>query len=127
MEQFEFLVNDYNLSYKKQEFKNAFLTHGTAYTHSYANQSGCFTIMDFPVKGELEFYYSKELHENLKDLCEKPIDVFSVEKEIWKKNSKTGFFKFHFSYWSSQKTLCVLAKVIQSCINKHGEFFGIKV
>ncbi len=124
---FNFLVKDYGLKHKYQVFKNCYGGNWWVYTHSYYNESGCFTIHHLPQRGELDFYYSKEFSNKRENLCERIIDISSVEKEIWDKHKKFLFFNNPFFWWSSDKILKVLAEVIESQIKKHCQFFGIKV
>ena len=43
-EMFDFLKKNYNLSYEYQEFTNCYGGGLTVQTHSFYNDSGCFTI-----------------------------------------------------------------------------------
>lgn len=125
--QFDFLVKDYNLKYVYQEFKNCYGGNWCVYTHSFYNDSGCFTIHNLPQRGELDFYYAKKFSKVRKDLYEQLIGITSIEKEIWDKNSKFLFFRNPFFWWSSSRVLKTLAEVIKKQIEDNGEFFGIKV
>ena len=110
---FNFLVEDYKLTYKHYVFENCYNLGYTVYTHSFFNRSGCFTIYSLPQRGELDFYYAKLL------------DICSIEKEIWDKHTKFGFIKNPFFWRNEEKVLTVLAEVLKAHINKHSEFFGI--
>jgi hypothetical protein len=125
--QFDFLVNDYGLKHVYQEFNNCYGGNWQVFTHSYYNDSGCFTIHNLPQRGELDFYYAKEFSKVRENLCEHLIDVSSIEKEILDKHFKILFFRNPFFWWSRSKVLKALAEVIKAEINKKGEFFGIKV
>lgn len=122
---FNFLISDYGLIYKYQEFLNCYNGGWTVYTYSFYNKSGCFTIYSLPSRGELAFYYSKEVCDNLKDLCCKEIDVTSIEADIWEKAQKIGIFNNPFFWWSENKVLNTLAEVLKQHIAKHHEFFGV--
>lgn len=124
---FDFLVEQYGLTYTYQHFENCFNGAGSVYTYSYYNESGCFTIHHLPVRGELDFFYAKNFSNNRLDLCEEMLDITSVEKEIWNKRSKFLGITKPFFWLSDKKVLSALAEVIKSQIEKHGEFFGIKV
>lgn len=122
---FNFLVEDYKLTYKHHVFENCYNLGYTVYTHSFFNRSGCFTIYSLPQRGELDFYYAKEFSEKREELCEKLLDICSIEKEIWDKHTKFGFIKNPFFWRNEEKVLTVLAEVLKAHINKHSEFFGI--
>ncbi len=126
-ELFGFLVKQYGLTYVYQDFKNCFDGNWQVYTHSFYNESGCFTIHNLPQRGELDFYYAKKFSNNRKDLCEKMIDIRSAEEEIWKKHSNVLGIRNPFFWWSEKKVLSTLVEVIKSQIKKKGEFFGIEI
>lgn len=122
-----FLVKDYGIKYAYQDFKNCYGGNWRVYTHCFYNESGCFTIHYLPQRGELDFYFAKEFSNVRENLCERLIDINSVEKEIWKKHEKLLFFKDPFFWWNNKKILQALAEVIKAQIKKRGEFFGVKV
>lgn len=124
---FEFLVKDYGFNYRKQEFHNCFNGNWSVYTYSFFNDDGCFTIHSLPQRGELDFYYAKRFSNIREDLYEKPIDIVSIEKDIWRKYGKIGFFDNPFFWWNDNKILTTLAKVLKVHINNYGEFFGIQI
>ena len=125
--QFDFLVTDYGLKHAYQDFNNCFGGHWWVCTHSYYNESGCFTIHNLPQRGELDFYYAKEFSNIRKDLCEQRINISAIGTEIWEKNEKFLFMKNPFFWWSEKKVLKSLAEVIEAEIKSTGQFFGIKV
>lgn len=125
--QFKFLETEYDLKHVYQDFSNCYGGNWWVYTHSYYNESGCFTIHNLPQRGELDFYYAKEFSNVRKNLCEHQINISSIEKEIWNKHNKILFFRNPFFWWSEKKILHALAEVIQVQINRYGEFFGIKI
>lgn len=124
--QFDFLVKDNGLKYVYQEFYNCYGGNWRVYTHSYYNQSGCFTIHTLPQRGELDFYYAKEFSTVLENLCELLIDISSIEKEIWDKHNKILFFRNPFFWWSRNKVLKALAEVIRQKLIKKMNFLGLK-
>lgn len=124
---FDFLVKDYGLDYKYQEFHNCYNGNWNVYTYSYYNKSGCFTIHSLPQRGELDFYYAERFSTNLNELYEKMINISSIEKNIWEKYTKIGIFNNPFFWWSNRKVLETLAEVLKVHISKYGEFFDIKV
>lgn len=124
---FNFLVKDYGLTHRYQEFHNCFGKGWYAYTHSYYNDTGCFTIHVLPQRGELDFYYSKSFSDMRENLCEKLINVTSIERNIWEKHKKFLFFKNPFFWWNGDKVLQALGEVVKSQIKNYNEFFGIKV
>lgn len=126
-EEFISLANKYNLSYRYQDFKNCFGGNWWVYTHSLYNDSGCFTIYCLPQRGEVEFYFSEKFSTDRKELCEKPINAYQVEKEIWSKNEKIWFFKNPFFYWNSERIVKTLIEVINISIEKNNEFFVVKI
>ena len=127
MKGFAFLTEEYHLSCVEKTFQNPFGIGGTVYTYSYYNASGCFTIVHFPAKGELEFYYAERCGDELKELCGKSVDVFAIEKEIWRKHAKIGIARLPSFTWTANKILTVLPEVIRAHVQKYGELFGIKL
>ena len=122
-----FLIKDYGLKYKYQEFHNCYGLNMTVYTHSFYNSNGCFTIHDMPCKGELDFYYSQSFSTMHADLCKNAINISSIEPEIWKKHTKILIFNRPFFWWSKKRIIDALAEVLYVHINKEKEFFGIKI
>ena len=80
-----------------------------------------------PQRGEVDCYFSEKFSNDRKQLCQKAINVFEVEKEIWNKNSKIWFFKNPFYYWNTENILKTLIEVIKVSIEKNNEFFGVKI
>ena len=125
--QFEFLMNDYGFSYSYQEFHNCYDGKGTVFTHSFYNENGCFTIHTMPVRGELDFYYSRRYSAVQQELYEQIIDISSIEKEVWNRRAKILCLSNPFFWWNKKKVLSTLAEVLKIHIAKYNEFFGIKV
>ena len=123
---FDFLKKDYNLSYRYQEFINCYGGNWTVQTHSFYNESGCFTIY-FEIQRGMYFYYASHFSTERKELCEREIDVSSIEPQIWKKKGRIFIFNNPFFWWSDNKVLRTLAEVLKIHLAKHNEFFGIQV
>ena len=124
---FEFLVLEYNLDFSEQKFYNCYGGNWTIETYSFFNKSGCFTIQILPQRGDLDFYYSHNFSTKREELCEKMVDVYSIEPDIWKKRSMIGPFKRPFFWYSSNNILNTLSEALKTHISKHNGFFGIKV
>ena len=125
--EFTDLAKKYNLNYKYQEFKNCFGGNWLVCTHSLYNDSGCFTIHCLPQRGEVDFYFADKFSTDRKELCSKAVNVYEVEKSIWKKKTKIWFFKNPFYYCSQDKIIKTLIEVINTSIEENNEFFGIKI
>lgn len=123
---FEFLKKDYNLSYKYQEFINCYGGNWIVQTHSFYNDSGCFTIY-IEIQRGMDFYYASRFSTERKALCEKRIDVSSIEPQIWDKSQRIWIFKNPFFWLSDKKVLSTLAEALQVHLAKYNEFFGIQV
>ena len=125
-ELFGFLKRDYNLSYRYQEFVNCYGGGWTVQTHSFYNFSGCFTIY-IEVQRGMEFWYASHFSTERKTLCERRIDISSIELKIWEKYEKIGVFKNPFFWWNDNKVLAALAEVLKVHLAKDKTFFGIQV
>lgn len=125
--EFSDLSKKYNLAYKYQEFENCFGGGWFVFTHSLYNDSGCFTICCLAQRGEVDCYFAGKFSNDRKELCEKLINVFEVEREIWCKNEKVLFFKNPFYYFNPDNMIKTLIEVIYASIEKKHEFFGIKI
>lgn len=125
--EFDFLIKKYGLKYAYQKFENCFGGSWTVYTHSFYNDSGCFTIHQMPDRGELSFYYAKKFSNILENLYEKMVNVYEVEKSIWDKHSKIWIFNNIFFWANSEKVLKVLAEVLKIHLEKSEDFFGIQI
>lgn len=139
----DFLSIGYGLKYTFSKFENYLGTNLSIDTYSYHNENGCFTITNFAVRGEIEYLrldnvyslkdylFSKysgnnnldneELRRYYDEKLNHKIRIFDYEPAIWKKHRLKLFFGRH------KTELQALAEVIQAQIDKHGEFFGIKV
>ena len=126
-EEFTNLAKKYNLNYRYQEFHNCFGGYWTVLTHSLYNSTGCFTIHCLPQRGEVDFYFTEKFSTNRKELCGNLVNVYAVEKEIWRKNAKIWIFKNPFFYLSEDKIIKTLIEVINVLIDKNNEFFGVKI
>ena len=98
-EMFDFLKKDYNLSYRYQEFINCYGGNWTVQAHSFYNDSGCFTI-HIEIQRGMDFWYSSKFSTERKELCEREIDVSSIEPQIWAKHERLGIFKNPFFWWN---------------------------
>ena len=125
--QFKELAEKFKLEYRYQEFSNCFGGLWFVFTHSLFNESGCFTVHCLPQRAEIDFYYASTFSTDRQRLCEKAIDVFATETEIWKKHERIGIFKKPFYYCNIGNVIRVLLEVIEVLVVKEGGFFGIKV
>lgn len=125
-ELFDFLMKDYNLSYKYQEFFNCYGGNWTVKTHSFYNDNGCFTIY-IEVQRGMDFWYASKFSTEREALCEKQIDVSSIETQIWDKYEKFFIFKNPFFWCNDKKVLSTLAEALKVHLAKNNEFFGIDV
>lgn len=116
-----FLVSRYHLSYRMQPIGNYCGSGGMAYMHSFYHESGCFTVLEVPVKGEMAFYVADAYIPDEKALCRNVVDVRSISPEVWERHEKRSLF-----FWSRQdKVLAALAEAIQRQAEKHGACLGI--
>ena len=122
---FDFLIKDYNLLYKSQIFYNCYGSW-TVVTHSFYNDSGCFTIYDEVQRG-IGYYCSSQFSTEWEKLSERPIDVCTIEPDIWEKERKIWIFERPFFLWSQKRELNVLSKVLKIHLSKNNNFFGIQV
>ena len=107
-----FLVTEYNMQFKAQEFDEYLGFHFMSYTYSFYNENGCFTIHHIPQRGETGWFVSKTISEDQYELLKKEIiqSLYVHEQTwIWRIGIKN------------------LARSIRSQIARSGEFFGIKV
>ena len=125
-ELFDFLIKDYNLAYRYQEFSNCYGLGWTVQTHSFYNDSGCFTIY-IEIQRGMEFWYASRFSTECNELCERGIDVSSIEPQIWSKHERVGIFKNPFFWLSDNKVLITLAEALKVHLAKDNEFFGIQV
>ena len=123
---FDFLVKDYNLSYRCQEFENCYGGNWTVQTHSFYNDMGCFTIQ-IVIQRELNFWCASRFSTEHEKLCERAINVASIEPQIWNKHEKFWIFKRPFFWCSYNKVLSALAEALKVHLEKEKEFFGIRV
>ena len=75
----------------------------------------------------MDFLYSSKFSTERKELCEREIDVSSIEPQIWAKHERLGIFKNPFFWWNNNKVLSTLAEVLKVHLAKDNEFFGIQV
>ncbi len=122
---FDFLIKDYNLLYKSQIFYHCYGSW-TVVTHSFYNDSGCFTIYDEVQRG-ISYCCSSQFSTELKKLSERPINVCTIEPDIWEKERKIWIFERPFFLWSQKRELNVLSKVLKIHLSKNNNFFGIQV
>lgn len=78
-------------------------------------------------KSRSRLLFTEKFSTDRKELCDNPINVYEVEKEIWNKNSKIWFFKNPFYYWDQEKIIKTLIEIINVLIEKNNEFFEIKI
>ena len=86
-ELFYFLVEDYRLSYAHQQFDDCYGGNWIVQTHSFFNDSGCFTIYIESQRG-MDFWYAPRFSTERTELCERAIDVSLIEPQIWNKYEK---------------------------------------
>ena len=118
---FSFLISDYLMAYKFQEFENYPSGNWYSKVYSYYNESGCFSIYTLPQRGEYEYYYAKAFSTDIKELLQKVIEV-DVKHEIWQNASKKIFFGYRQKLQHQ-----AFANYIKYLIKEKGEFYGIKV
>lgn len=140
-----FLIEKYGMSYVREDFE---VWDGWEKgTYSFYNDNGCFTIEQSDPRDGVGYFRLDSIH-SLKDfvLSEPPdneeeqrqyvderrkhyeyINIFDVEPEIWEKHKRSGFLKMPFFWGSAKQVLRGLAEVIETQIQKTGQFFGIKV
>ena len=123
-----FLVDEYGLQFSKQSFEwEKSSRDWICKTYSFYNESGCFTIC-YDFKGDMLIYYASEFSCDRRILCEKLVNIWSVEPEIWKKHKKVfGLFADPFFEEKTAKVLRALAEVIRKQIEETNEFFGVKI
>ena len=122
---FSDIAKKYNCNYQYQVFDNCYGGHWLVYTYSIYNDSGCFTVHYLPQRLEVSFYYAAKFSNKLEMLCEKAVNVYEIEKNIWAKHEKMWIFKKPFFYWSFDKIMKALLEVIETSILKNNEFAGI--
>lgn len=123
---FCFLTKNYDLSYKYQEFTNCYGGNWIVQTHSFYNDSGCFTIY-IEVQRGISFWYSSYFSKEREKLCEIEIDISSIEPQVWTRYEKIWIFKRPFFWGNSNKVLCILSEVLKVHLAKNRNFFGIQV
>jgi hypothetical protein len=124
--QLQFLIDDYDLSYKYQKFENCYGGDWIVETHSFYNDTGCFTIYNEVQRG-IDFCYSSHFSTERSELCERGIDVTTIEPQIWDKHRKIWIFKRPFFWCSDSKVLHALAEVLKTHLEKGNDLFGISV
>ena len=125
-ELFDFLIKDYGLIYKHQKFTNCYGGNWVVETHSFYNESGCFTIYVEFQRGTY-FYFSSKFSTNYEELSERELDISLIEPEIWNKRERFLFFKNPFWWWCDNKVLKTLAEVLKVHLAKGNDLFGIQV
>ena len=126
-ELFSFLVKDYGFVYREQDFQNCFGGKWFVKTYSFFNHNGCFTIHTLPQRGELDFYYSSHFCNTREGLCEKTLNVCSIEPKVWEQKTKLFGVNNPFFWWSDNRVLSTLATALKLHLSKHDAFFGISV
>lgn len=121
----EFLVKDYGLNYKQQCYTKCYSGNWIVQTYSFFNESGCFTIHHLLQRDEIDFYYAKSFSNIRRELCEREINVYSFEKDIWERYQKKTFFKKEYFVWSRKKLFQTLVEVIKAQIIKYNQFFEL--
>lgn len=122
-----FLIKDYGLAYRYQKFENGYNANWIIETHSFYNDSGCFTMRRLAQRDEWDFYYAARFATGHEALCEKMINIYAMETEIWNKRSKIAGFNNPFFWLSSSRVLRTFAEVLKTHLSKENEFWGIKV
>jgi len=124
-EMFGFLVKDYGLTYKFQEFENCYDGNWTVFTYSFYNDDGCFTIHYLVGRDELDFYYSSRFSSVREELRERQINVYEVEPNIWRKHQRIWIFKRPFFWWSMRRILNACAEALKLYLAKGNDLFDM--
>ncbi len=124
-EMFGFLIKDYNLFYQKQNFPNCYGGWDVE-IHSFYNESGCFSIYIEFQRG-MSFWYASRFSADYEKICEREVNVSSLEPQLWEKFERKWIIKNPFFWWNNKKVLCALAEIIKIHLSKNKEFFGIRV
>ena len=120
---FSFLIVDYGFSFKHQVFENCYGRNLVVETFSFYNNSGCFTIYFEVQRGGMDFYCASKFSKEHKELCEKPVDIFKIEPDFWKKRG----YKWPFYWMSDKKILITLADVLKIHLVKNKTLFDIEI
>jgi hypothetical protein len=119
---FSFLVKDYGLKYSYQKFKNCFGGYWSVDTHSYYNESGCFTIHILSQGGEIDFFYAKKFSTVREELCECELNYETIGCEFGQDVEEKLFY-----VGNQDSKFKIVAEAIKTKVAKDGEFFGIEV
>ena len=123
-----FLVDEYHLNFKKQDFKGKPFGNYNTMVYSFYNDTGCFNIEYLYTREEFSFYYSSKFSNDYDELLDKMVNIWIDEPEIWNKHRKWFWFlNDPFFDEKKEKVIMALAEIIRARIDKTGEFFGIKV
>ena len=121
------LAEKHNLHYQFQKFENCFNGNWLVYTYSLYNESGCFTISYMPQRFEVDCYYAERFSTDRQELCNKAVDIFETEKDIWNRRETFWIFKNPFYYWSTKNIIKTLIEVINVSIEKNNGIYGIEI
>lgn len=121
------LAEKHNLHYQCQKFQNCFNGGWLVYTYSLYNESGCFTISYLPQRGEVDCYYAEKFSNDQRELCDKVVNIFATEKDIWRRHETFWIIKKPFYYWVPSRIVKVLIEVINVSIEKSKGFFGVTI
>lgn len=117
----------YGLQFEYQEFYHCYGCNGTVFTYSVFNETGCFTIHELIQRCEIDFYFCKKFTTDLYCLCEKNVNIFDYEKQIWVAKEKQWGIFHKFFYWSNKRILKTLLEVMECSIKHRGDCFGVKI
>lgn len=121
---FQFLTDDYNLSFRYQSFDNYLGSNATAETYSYYNDSGCVTFMNIAVIGEESWHYSPKISDKIEELTTKEIYLEADGGKILENAEK----QFSFRYRTKLRIRIQAYKdVFEHEFAQKGELFGVKV
>ncbi len=82
-----FLVTDFNLSYKLQKFNEFKGFCGPVYAYSFYNDKGCFTIHYIAQRDEIGFYKSKNISPDQNLLMENEINLTEYISPAFRKST----------------------------------------
>ena len=107
---FDYLVDEYKMSYRDHTFSEYMGFRGPIETYSFFNRNGCFTIHFVVQKDELGFYKSGNYSENQYDLLEQEIYTSLLDLP---------------SVYTKKRLFLYLSNYVREEIEKNKAFFGI--
>ena len=107
-----FLVYDYHMNNCFQELPNTEGAQNPTYIFSYYNQSGCFSFVEVPQRGEWDCYYAEK---------------FSNDPYMLLKTRINQRNYIHKNIFTAKSFLKHTAQIIKQQIVSSKSFFGISV